>query len=227
LQKHSPKNRHPHPKADDPATPTRVCPQYEKAVLTPEANRSVFPSTNPSRGHDLISHWRWGASARQRPDVDPASTGSAQPSTAPADQARHRRQLLLHDAYNMRTRTSHLLRPADLTLPQRTWFSIFPVLLPTRGLGQSRGRTKSQYAHQVIIDPKSKLAQIKGAPRSQPTHHTNPPENRRWLAWSAYCKGRRYHSKLSRDLSTNIRSSVQWHRSARPTTLRLAPFFLR
>jgi len=210
----------PIPKADDPDYTDRALPQYEKAVADAGGQPVRIPlDQTPAEAMNLISHCDGVLLPGSGADVDPAKYGvERNPQTAPADPKRDIvDELLLHDAYNMRKPVLAICYGLQILNVYRsgTLVQHIPEFLPAdkKDLVNHEAGRKVEYAHQVVIDPKSKLAQITGAPEiaTNSSHHQSAGEIGDGLRVVAYCKEDGIIEALEGTSPEHFVLAVQWH----------------
>jgi putative glutamine amidotransferase len=210
----------PIPKSDDPGYTDRALPQYEQAVVDAGGEPVRIPlDQTPAEAMKLISRCDAVLLPGSGADVDPAKYGADRsPSTNPADPKRDTvDELLLQDAYNMRKPVLAICYGLQTLNVYRsgTLIQHIPDFLPAETLGlvnHSAGRNVP-YAHEVTIDPQSKLAQIAGAPEIQAnsSHHQSADEIGDGLRVVARCKQDGIIEALEGTMPEHFVLAVQWH----------------
>ncbi len=210
----------PIPKSDDPDYTNRALPQYEKAVADAGGLPVRIPlDQTPAEAMKLISHCDAVLLPGSGADVDPAKYGAGRdPQTAPADPKRDTvDELLLQDAYNMRKPVLAICYGLQILNVYRsgTLVQHIPEFLPAdkRALVDHAAGRKVEYAHEVVIDPKSKLAEIAGAPeiRTNSSHHQSAGEIGDSLRVVARCKEDGIVEALEGTSPEHFVLAVQWH----------------
>jgi putative glutamine amidotransferase len=210
----------PIPKSDDPDYTNRALPQYEKAVADAGGLPVRIPlDQTPAEAMKLISHCDGVLLPGSGADVDPAKYGAARhPQTAPADPKRDTvDELLLQDAYNMRKPVLAICYGLQILNVYRsgTLIQHIPEFLPAgkKDLVNHEAGRKVVYAHDVVIDPQSKLAQIAGANEiaANSSHHQSAGEIGDCLRVVARCKEDGIVEALEGTSPEHFVLAVQWH----------------
>ena len=210
----------PIPKSDDPDYTGRALPQYEKAVVDAGGLPVRIPlDQTPAEAMKLISRCDGVLLPGSGADVDPAKYGAERdPKTAPADPKRDTvDELLLQDAYNMRKPVLAVCYGLQILNVYRsgTLIQHIPEFLPPdkKTLVNHEAGRKVEYAHQVVIDPQSKLAQIAGANEiaANSSHHQSAGEIGDGLRVVARCKEDGIIEALEGTSPEHFVLAVQWH----------------
>jgi putative glutamine amidotransferase len=210
----------PIPKSDDPDYSDRALPQYEKAVSDAGGLPVRIPlDQTPAEAMKLISHCDGVLLPGSGADVDPAKYGAERdPHTAPADPKRDTvDELLLQDAYNMRKPVLAICYGLQILNVYRsgTLVQHIPEFLPAdkKHLVNHEAGRNVEYAHEVVIDPQSKLAQIAGANEiaANSSHHQSAGEIGDGLRVAARCKGDGVIEGLEGTSPEHFVLAVQWH----------------
>ena len=210
----------PIPKFDDPDYTDRALPQYEKAVVDAGGLPVRIPlDQTPAEAMKLISRCDGVLLPGSGADVDPAKYGAERdPKTAPADPKRDTvDELLLQDAYNMRKPVLAVCYGLQILNVYRsgTLIQHIPEFLPPdkKTLVNHEAGRKVEYAHQVVIDPQSKLAQITGANEiaANSSHHQSAGEIGDGLRVVARCKEDGIIEALEGTSPEHFVLAVQWH----------------
>ena len=210
----------PIPKSDDPDYTSRALPQYEKAVAEAGGQPVRIPLDHtPAEAMHLISHCDGVLLPGSGADVDPAKYGAEPaPQTAPADAKRDTvDELLLQDAYNLRKPVLAICYGLQILNVYRRGSLIqhIPDFLPAEkiDLVQHDIGRKLEYAHQVEIDPQSKLAGIAGATEiaANSSHHQSVAEIGDGLRVVACCKEDGIIEALEGTSPDHFVLAVQWH----------------
>jgi len=210
----------PIPKSDDPDYTNRALPQYEKAVEDAGGQPIRIPlDQTPAEAMKLISRCDGVLLPGSGADVDPAKYGAERdPQTAPSDPKRDTvDELLLQDAYNMRKPVLAICYGLQILNVYRsgTLVQHIPEFLPAdkRALIDHAIGRKIEYAHEVVIDPQSKLAEIAGASeiRANSSHHQSAGEIGDSLRIVARCKEDGIVEALEGTSPEHFVLAVQWH----------------
>ena len=210
----------PIPKSDDPDYTNRTLPQYEKAIADAGGQPVRIPlDQTPAEAMKLISHCDGVLLPGSGADVDPAKYGAERdPETAPADPKRDTvDELLLQDAYNMRKPVLAICYGLQFLNVYRsgTLVQHIPASLPaeTRSLVDHAIGRKTTYAHDVVIEPNSKLAEITQAVefRANSSHHQSAGEIGDGLRVVARCKEDGIVEALEGTSPEHFVLAVQWH----------------
>jgi putative glutamine amidotransferase len=210
----------PIPKSDDPDYTNRALPQYEKAVAEAGGQPIRIPlDETPAEARKIISRCYAVLLPGSGADVDPAKYGAERaPQTAPADRRRDTVDvLLLQDAYNMRKPVLAICYGLQILNVYRsgTLVQHIPEFLPAdkRDLVNHEAGRKVEYAHQVVIDPKSQLARIAGATEiaANSSHHQSAGEIGDGLRVVARCKEDGIVEALEGTSPEHFVLAVQWH----------------
>jgi putative glutamine amidotransferase len=210
----------PIPKSDDPDYTGRALPQYEKAIADAGGLPVRIPlDQTPAETMKLVSRCDAVLLPGSGADVDPAKYGADRdPQTAPADAKRDTvDELLLQDAYNLRKPVLAICYGLQILNVYRhgTLVQHIPDVLPADkkdAIDHAIGR-KLEYAHQVAIDPQSKLAQIAGATEipANSSHHQSAAEIGEGLRVVARCKEDGIIEALEGTSPEHFVLAVQWH----------------
>jgi putative glutamine amidotransferase len=215
-----PKIAIPIPKSDDPDYTGRALPQYEKAIADAGGLPVRIPlDQSPTEAIKLISQCDGVLLPGSGADVDPAKYGAERnPQTAPADRKRDAvDELLLQDVYNMKKPVLAICYGLQILNVYRhgTLVQHIPEFLPTetKGLVDHAIGRKLEYAHQVTIDPQSKLAGIAGATEiaANSSHHQSAAEIGDGLRVVARCKEDGIIEALEGTSLEHYVLAVQWH----------------
>jgi putative glutamine amidotransferase len=210
----------PIPKSDDPDYTNRALPQYEKAVADAGGLPVRIPlDQTPAEAMKLISHCDGVLLPGSGADVDPAKYGAERhPETAPADPKRDTvDELLLQDAYNMRKPVLAICYGLQILNVYRsgTLVQHIPGFLPAdkKDLVNHQAGRKVEYAHEVVIEPQSKLAHIAGATEiaANSSHHQSAGEIGDGLRVVARCKQDGIVEALEGTSPEHFVLAVQWH----------------
>ena len=210
----------PIPKSDDPDYTNRALPQYEKAVADAGGEPVRIPlDRTPTEARQLISECDGVLLPGSGADVDPAKYGAERnPETAPADERRDTvDELLLRDAYNLRKPVLAICYGLQILNVHRggTLVQHIPGFLPpeTRSLVDHAIGRKATYAHDVVLEPKSKLAMITEAVefRANSSHHQSAGEIGDGLRVVARCKEDGIVEALEGTSPEHFVLAVQWH----------------
>jgi putative glutamine amidotransferase len=210
----------PIPKSDDPDYTDRALPQYEKAVADAGGQPVRIPlDQTPAETQKLIAQCDAVLLPGSGADVDPGKYGAARdPNTAPADPKRDTvDELLLQDAYKTRKPVLAICYGLQILNVYRsgTLIQHIPEFLPAgkKDLVDHEAGRKVEYAHQVAIDPKSKLAQIAGGSEiaANSSHHQSVGEIGEGLRIVARCKEDGIIEALEGTFPEHFVLAVQWH----------------
>ena len=210
----------PIPKSDDPDYTNRALPQYEKAVADAGGLPVRIPlGQTPAEAMRLISHCDGVLLPGSGADVDPAKYGAERdPETAPADPKRDTvDELLLQDAYNMRKPVLAICYGLQILNVYRsgTLVQHIPEFLPAdkKDLVNHEAGRNVEYAHEVVIEPQSRLAQIAGATEipANSSHHQSAGEIGDGLRVVARCKQDGIVEALEGTSPEHFVLAVQWH----------------
>lgn len=210
----------PIPKSGDPDYTDRALPQYEKAVAEAGGQPVRIPLDQPPADTmKLISNCDAILLPGSGADVDPAKFGAKRhPQTAPADPKRDSvDELLLQDAYKTRKPVLAICYGLQILNVYRhgTLVQHIPELLPAdkKDLVNHEAGRKVEYAHQVVIDPKSQLARIAGATEiaANSSHHQSAGEIGDGLRVVARCKEDGIIEALEGTSPDHFVLAVQWH----------------
>ena len=217
---YSPRIAIPIPKSDDPDYTDRALPQYEQAVALVGGTPVRIPlNKTPAEAMQLISHCDAVLLPGSGADVDPAKYGAERdPETAAADPKRDTvDELLLQDAYNMRKPVLAICYGLQILNVYRsgTLVQHIPDFLPaeTKGLVDHAVGRKMEYAHEVVIEPQSRLAEITGAAefRTNSSHHQSAGEIGDGLRVVARCTEDGIVEALEGTSPEHFVLAVQWH----------------
>ncbi len=219
-----PKIAIPIPKSDDPEYTGRAMPQYEAAVAQAGGEPVRIPlDETPAQVMWLVEQCDGVLLPGSGADIDPAKYGAEKnPETAAAD---HKRdtvdELLLHDAYNLRKPVLAICYGLQSLNVYKTGTLVqhIPDLF---GTGSSSGKSdpvnhsigrRAEYAHSVLIDPQSKLAEIAGADeiRANSSHHQSADAIGDGLRVVARCKEDGVIEALEGTSPEHFVLAVQWH----------------
>ncbi len=210
----------PIPKSEDPDYSDRALPQYETAVVTAGGQPIRIPlDQTPAEAMQLISRCDGVLLPGSGADVDPAKYGADRdPQTAPADPKRDTvDELLLQDAYNMRKPVLAICYGLQILNVYRsgTLIQHIPEFLPVdkKTLVNHEAGRKVEFAHEVVIDPQSKLAQSAGANEIavNSSHHQSAGEIGDGLRVVAHCKEDGIVEALEGTSPEHFVLAVQWH----------------
>ena len=210
----------PVPKFDDPEYSNRALPQYEKAVTDAGGQPVRIPLGQPlTDAMKLISGCDGVLLPGSGADVDPAKYGAARdPQTADADAKRDAvDELLLQDAYKTHKPLLAICYGLQILNVFRsgTLVQHIPEFLPAekRALVDHAAGRKVDYAHDVIVDTKSKLAEITRAVefRANSSHHQSAAEIGTGLRVVARCKEDGIIEALEGTSPEHFVLAVQWH----------------
>ncbi len=151
----------PLPHGTDPEYAERAIPQYERAVELSGGEPVRIPlNRTPAEVMKLIEHCDGVLLPGSKADVDPAKFGAARhPKTEAADPKRDTvDELLLQDAYNMRKPVLGICYGLQILNVYRSGTLVQHIESP---INHEAGR-KVPVAHEVEIDPGSKLAEVVG-----------------------------------------------------------------
>src|SRR5258708_36397661 len=163
----------PLPHGADPEYAERAIPQYERAVELSGGEPVRIPLDRfPAEVMKLIERCDAVLLPGSKADVDPAKFGAARhPKTEAADPKRDTvDELLLQDAYNMRTPVLGLCYGLQILNVDRAGTLVQGI---ESAVNHEAGR-KVPVAHEVEIDPGSRLAEILGISGTIPansSHH--------------------------------------------------------
>ena len=216
----SPRIAIPIPKSDDPDYTNRALPQYEKAVADAGGQPVRIPlDQTRTEAMKLIFSCDGLLLPGSGADVDPAKYGAERdPETAPADVRRDTvDELLLQDAYKLRKPVLAICYGLQIlnvhlggTLVQH-----IPGFLPpeTRSLVDHAIGRKATYAHNVVLEPKSRLAEITQALefRTNSSHHQSAAEIGDGLRVVARCREDGIIEALEGTSPEHFVLAVQWH----------------
>jgi len=219
-----PKIAIPIPKSDDPDYTGRALPQYEAAVEQAGGEPIRIPlDETPAQVMKLVERCDAVLLPGSGADIDPAKYGAEKnPATAPDDSKRETvDELLLHDAYLLRKPVLAICYGLQSLNVYRhgTLVQHIPDLF---GAGSSPGNLdpvnhsigrKAEYAHGVLIDPKSQLAEIAGADeiRANSSHHQSADAIGDGLRVVARCKEDGVIEALEGTSPEHFVLAVQWH----------------
>ena len=210
----------PIPKSDDPDYTDRALPQYEKAVADAGGQPVRIPlDQTPAEAMKLIAECDGVLLPGSGADVDPAKYGAQpDPETAPADPKRDTMdELLLQDAYRLRKPVLAICYGLQSLNVYRggTLVQHIPGFLPveTRSLVDHAIGRKAEYAHEVVIEAKSKLAEIAGAVefRANSSHHQSAAKIGDGLRVVARCEQDGIIEALEGTSPEHFVLAVQWH----------------
>ena len=219
-QEYAPRIAIPIPKSDDPDYTGRALPQYEQAVAEAGGTPVRIPlDQTPADVMKLISRCDGVLLPGSGADVDPAKYGAERDKeTAAADSRRDTvDELLLQDAYNMRKPVLAICYGLQILNVYRsgTLVQHIPDFLPveTKNLVDHAVGRKMEYAHQIVIEPKSKLAEILGAAeiRANSSHHQSAGEIGDGLRIVGRCKEDGIIEALEGTAPEHFVLAVQWH----------------
>jgi len=219
-----PKIAIPIPKSNDPEYTNRALPQYEAAVEQAGGEPVRIPlDETPALVMRLVASCDAVLLPGSGADIDPAKYGAEKnPATASDDSKRETvDELLLHDAYLLRKPVLAICYGLQSLNVYRngTLVQHIPDLF---GAGASSGTPdpvdhsigrKAEYAHGVLIDPKSKLAEIAGADeiRANSSHHQSADAIGDGLRVVARCKEDGVIEALEGTSPEHFVLAVQWH----------------
>jgi len=219
-----PKIAIPIPKSNDPEYTGRAMPQYEAAVEQAGGEPVRIPlDETPAQVMRLAEQCDGVLLPGSGADIDPAKYGAEKnPETAAAD---HKRdavdELLLHDAYNLRKpvlaicyglQSLNVYKNGTLVQHIPDLLGAGPLSSNADPVNHSAGR-KVEYAHSVLIDPQSKLAEMAGADeiRANSSHHQSADAIGDGLRVVARCKEDGVIEALEGTSPEHFVLAVQWH----------------
>ncbi len=205
---------------DDLDYNNRALPQYEKAVADAGGHPVRIPlDLAPAEAAKLIAQCDGVLLPGSGADVDPAKYGAERnPETAPADPKRdHVDELLLQNAYHLNKPVLAICYGLQILNVYRsgTLVQHIPEFLPAgqRALVDHAAGRKVEYAHEVVLDAQSKLAEITGASefRTNSSHHQSAGEIGDGLRVVAHCKEDGIVEALEGTSPEHFVLAVQWH----------------